>query len=412
MFAWDNKLFCVKIFELTFFYITFEFNFLNIIMKKLLLSVVFILTTFTGINAQVTYTNPSVTLEDANGITMYGLGGLTGTLTSIEFSATKVSGTTPANELSIYITPTAAFDPEGLLYAGGSSNDFIGALEWQPWPNVSGNNVSGTITLGTPITFTGTTLVRLASLYLEGTSATWENITVTLHGVTETNICGSAGDCDYESITNVSFAGIENPTGCNPGFTDYDLTAQVVQGNSYTLSVTIETDESDYLYTFIDWNGNGNFNDEGEMYVLAEGVDVAQAYTMEIVVPENQYVGEIAMKVFLAWDVADLEPCDAVNYGEVENYRINVQAAASVNDFFAKNISIYPNPTAGIFNLTSTTVAIQSVKLTDLNGRVVKNMNVNSLSDTEVNISDLTAGMYFVTVQTDLGIGSAKVVKK
>lgn len=85
---------------------------------------------------------------------------------------------------------------------------------------------------------------------------------------------------------------------------------------------------------------------------------------------------------------------------------------ASVNDFFTKNISIYPNPTSDVFNLASTTSTIENITLTDLNGRTVKNINVNSLSSTEVNISDLTAGMYFVTVQTDLGIGSAKVVKK
>lgn len=381
-------------------------------MKKLLLSVVFIFVAFLDINAQVTYTNPSVELDDANGITMFGMGALVGTLTSIEFSATKVAGTTPAGELSVYITPTADFAPAGLLYAGGSSNDDIGAAEWQPWPNVSGDNVSGTIVLSTPITFTATTFVRLASLYLLDTSATWEDVTITLHGVTETNICGSAGDCSYESITNVSFAGIDNTTECNPGFTDYDLTAQVVQGNSYTLSVTIEVDSDDYLYTFIDWNNNGIFNDEGEMYLLAEAVAIAQPYTLEITVPADQYVGEVDMKVFLAWDIADLEPCDAIGYGEVENYKINVQAAASVNDFFAKNISISPNPASDFFSLTSNTSLIDNVKVTDLNGRVVKNIVVNSLSSTEVNISDLTAGMYFVTVQTDNGSGSTKIVKK
>lgn len=89
-----------------------------------------------------------------------------------------------------------------------------------------------------------------------------------------------------------------------------------------------------------------------------------------------------------------------------------VDNTASVNDFFANNISIYPNPTSDIFNLASTTSTIESIKLTDLNGRVVKNINVNSLSSTEVNISDLTSGMYFVTVQTDNGSGSTKIIKK
>lgn len=223
----------------------------------------------------------------------------------------------------------------------------------------------------------------------------------------------SAGNCTYESITNVTFANLTNPTDCGPGYNDFtNLVANVTQGDSVQISVTIETDESDYLFVFIDWNQNGILDDEGEYYLVANSVDEAQAYTYDINVPADAVVGQTRMRVFLSWDNPDTTPCSSVSYGEVEDYTVNVQAAASVNDFFAKNISIYPNPTVDVFNLTSTTAVVQNITLTDLNGRVVKNMSVSSLSDTEVNISDLTAGMYFITVQTDLGIGSAKVVKK
>lgn len=76
-----------------------------------------------------------------------------------------------------------------------------------------------------------------------------------------------------------------------------------------------------------------------------------------------------------------------------------------------KAFKVYPNPANSFFNIESSS-AIENITLTDLNGRTVKNINVNSLSSTEVNISDLTAGMYFVTVQTDNGSGSTKIIKK
>jgi len=76
-----------------------------------------------------------------------------------------------------------------------------------------------------------------------------------------------------------------------------------------------------------------------------------------------------------------------------------------------KTFKVYPNPANDIFNIESNS-AIKNITLTDLNGRTVKNINVNSLSSAEVNISDLTAGMYFVTVQTDNGSGSTKIIKK
>lgn len=98
-------------------------------------------------------------------------------------------------------------------------------------------------------------------------------------------------------------------------------------------------------------------------------------------------------------------------FAYIDNFNVNEQTA-SVNDFFAQNISLYPNPVSDIFNLSSTTSTIENITLTDLNGRTVKNINVNSLSSTEVNISDLTSGMYFVTVQTDNGSGSTKIIKK
>lgn len=223
----------------------------------------------------------------------------------------------------------------------------------------------------------------------------------------------SAGSCTFESITNVTFADLNHTSGCGAGYNDYtDMVATVTQGETVQLSVTVETDEDDYIFVFIDWNNDGLFDGANESYQIAGPVEISQAYTFDISVPEDAAVGQTRMRVFLAWDEPDTNACSSVDYGEVEDYTLNIQAAANLNDFFASNISIFPNPTADIFNLVSNTSTFENVKVTDLNGRTVKNINVNSLSSTEVNISDLTSGMYFVTVQTDNGSGSTKIIKK
>ncbi|MNX80456.1 hypothetical protein D3C86_1121170 [compost metagenome] len=73
---------------------------------------------------------------------------------------------------------------------------------------------------------------------------------------------------------------------------------------------------------------------------------------------------------------------------------------------------MYPNPSTGLVNLASkNNVAINTIQITDLNGRVVRNINTNSVSETQINISDLTTGMYFLNIQTDLGSGTTKIVK-
>lgn len=56
-------------------------------------------------------------------------------------------------------------------------------------------------------------------------------------------------------------------------------------------------------------------------------------------------------------------------------------------------------------------MAINTIQITDLNGRVVKNVNAKGVSETQINISDLTTGMYFLNVQTDSGSGTTKIIK-
>lgn len=85
---------------------------------------------------------------------------------------------------------------------------------------------------------------------------------------------------------------------------------------------------------------------------------------------------------------------------------------AGTSDFFANNFSMYPNPSNSIVNLSSKNNAvINTIQITDLNGRVVRNINANGVTDTQINISDLTTGMYFLNIETDLGSGTSKIIK-
>lgn len=96
----------------------------------------------------------------------------------------------------------------------------------------------------------------------------------------------------------------------------------------------------------------------------------------------------------------------------VDDFKVTTTGQMSTSDFFAKNFSVYPNPSTGIVNLASkNNAAINAIQLTDLNGRVVKNLNANGVTDMQINISDLTSGVYFLNIQTDAGSGTTKIVK-
>lgn len=95
----------------------------------------------------------------------------------------------------------------------------------------------------------------------------------------------------------------------------------------------------------------------------------------------------------------------------VDDFKVTA-TSLSTNDFVAKNFSVFPNPSTGIVNLASkNNTAINEVQVTDLNGRVVKNVNTNGVSETQINISELTSGVYFLNIKTDAGSGTTKIVK-
>jgi len=87
--------------------------------------------------------------------------------------------------------------------------------------------------------------------------------------------------------------------------------------------------------------------------------------------------------------------------------------AANKQDFFAGNFAIQPNPVSDVFTLsTKNGVAIEKVEVLDINGRIVNQVNGSSTDAIQVNVSELNSGVYFVRVQSDLGVGTSKIIKK
>lgn len=84
---------------------------------------------------------------------------------------------------------------------------------------------------------------------------------------------------------------------------------------------------------------------------------------------------------------------------------------AGVSEFFKNNFSVYPNPASNVINLSSATTTINAVQLTDINGRIVKSMNLSNVAEAQIDISDLNSGMYFLKIKSDLGEGTTKIMK-
>ncbi len=138
---------------------------------------------------------------------------------------------------------------------------------------------------------------------------------------------------DYEYITNVNFGGINNTTGATAaGYANYVglvSCGNVSLGVASQLKVTINADFNDYVYAWIDWNQDGDFTDLNEQYVIANSVNTNGPHTINITPPAGASLGSTRMRVMVDYANNKPDPCRYANFGEAEDYCINVIGACS-----------------------------------------------------------------------------------
>lgn len=89
-----------------------------------------------------------------------------------------------------------------------------------------------------------------------------------------------------------------------------------------------------------------------------------------------------------------------------------VDQVLSVKGVDASNFAVYPNPSNNILNVSnSVNDMINSVQITDLTGKTVKESNFIAKSSIQMNIADIAAGVYMMTIKTDKGSITKKIVK-
>jgi len=107
----------------------------------------------------------------------------------------------------------------------------------------------------------------------------------------------------------------------------------------------------------------------------------------------------------------DGEGNTGLGYMVVDNIKIYTTSAVSTEDFQANSFSIYPNPATDVINISNGIDSIQNVKITDLNGRVVKETTLD-IEQAQINISDLAQGIYILNATSNGRTITEKIVKK
>lgn len=221
---------------------------------------------------------------------------------------------------------------------------------------------------------------------------------------------------DGDIIMNVTFAGIDNDSACSPdGYGDYtDLApAMVLAGETYDLSMTIGNGWYEKVSLWIDFDNSMTF-DEDERFEVVEG-DTGGELTTQITIPADAVEGVYRMRFVLlaagSGNPYPQDPCDFGTslYGETEDYMIEV-GVLGVSEINSSITALYPNPVVDTFNvnLSSKFTSNVTVTVTDLAGRTVKTFGAAD----SYNVSDLSKGVYVVTITDGKNTETKKIVKK
>lgn len=93
------------------------------------------------------------------------------------------------------------------------------------------------------------------------------------------------------------------------------------------------------------------------------------------------------------------------NAGTIDNFTLT--SSASTPKFDTSKVTVYPNPTSGIFNVEST-LNIAQIEVFNATGQ-----KILITANKEINLQNAANGLYFVTVTTNEGTqGTYKLIKK
>nr|WP_321221795.1 T9SS type A sorting domain-containing protein [uncultured Psychroserpens sp.] len=74
------------------------------------------------------------------------------------------------------------------------------------------------------------------------------------------------------------------------------------------------------------------------------------------------------------------------------------------NDTFAldNSISIFPNPSKGVFTIKNNGTSLETVQVSDINGRTISKIDMNGITtDTLIDLTGALSGVYFVTITSN-----------
>lgn len=282
--------------------------------------------------------------------------------------------------INFTLSTTGNINFNGLVYQWQSSS---GGVTFQ---NISGaNSFNLTTQQSSAIYYRLLTVCGVDSAYSTA-------MQVTMAPLTECHCIPSVTDCSQnDKITKVKLSTINNSSDCSAnGYGDYSHTITpptLTIGEGYPLQVAVGGGGNEKVSGWIDYNQNGIY-ETSEYFNIGSGS--ASTLNYYLLIPRSALAGTTKMRIRVRWNtpLSANDACLAYNYGETEDYALNLVAPSTCSgqpdagNTVSTQVNICPNadftlsPSTNI-NLTGMSYQWQSsvdgINFTSISGAT--NMN-------------------------------------
>ena len=279
-----------------------------------------------------------------------------------------------------------------------------------------------------------TTYYKCAVACNGGTPVTSNVVTVNRVPFMECYCTSTATNLSDEEIFNVTVGTLNNTSTCTttggPGsvlklYSNFTAVAPPTLSRTAanTFSVTIGTCGTTAFTSafkiFIDYNQNGSFEEAGEtVYTSDTATALTYTKTGSFTVTTSAASGNTLMRIVnKETDFANtIDSCGTYGYGETEDYLVNIPSLVGIEENDMLNtISVYPNPTSGLFNISTSNANFTqlTISVLDIQGKEVYNTSDKNNSNNynkEINLDGLAKGIYYIKLNTGNAVKVQKVV--
>lgn len=231
------------------------------------------------------------------------------------------------------------------------------------------------------------------------------------------DFCPSSGFSEEEWIERVEFEMIDNTSGNNGGYGDYtntpDMTTLVDPGGTYDVTLTPGFPGFEYSELFVVWidmNQDGEFTEDEKVFESEEAS--AEPQSGQIAIPVGAAAGSSRMRVSMSFAGFFPEapaPCDELEYGEVEDYCIEISdTPIGIDEQGQLSWNVYPNPANDVLNVRLP-LGTYDVEVRDMTGRLVAQQPTQG--NTVISLDNVQTGVYIVQVlEEGLTLGTQRVI--